>query len=121
MSKTRDLEKKLDELTSKVVRLRDKYCIICGSPYNLECGHWKSRYWRDTRWDLDNCHTQCHDCNQKHEIDSRPYDEWMQKHYPFGKYIRLIQKTLGVQKLGYSKMLLIYEELKEKEREYGGY
>jgi hypothetical protein len=116
MSKTRDLEKKLDELTSKVVLLRDDHCITCGSSFNLECGHYFSRTWRGTRWDLDNCHAQCHWCNQKHEYDANPYDNWMEDNYDV---IEIEKKAFNLRKIGYSEMLLIYKELKEKEKEYG--
>jgi len=118
MSKTRDLEKKLDALTSKVVLLSDKHCATCGSSEQLECGHWRSRYWRTLRWDLDNCHAQCHTCNQLHEIDTRNYDEWMYQNYSEDDYRALLNIGFSGRKIGYSEMLLIYEGLKEKEREF---
>ena len=69
------LEKKLDRVFSKFIRLRDtrqydfKYgkCISCGRvlPYDkLDCGHFHSRIHRNTRYDEDNCHAECHYCNR---------------------------------------------------------
>lgn len=69
------LEKKLDRIFSKYIRLRDtkpwefKYgrCISCGRimPYaQLDCGHFHSRIHRNTRYDEDNCHIECHYCNR---------------------------------------------------------
>lgn len=69
------LEKKLDRIFSRFIRLRDtkeygfKYgrCISCGrvKPYDqLDCGHFHSRIHRNTRYDEDNCHIECHYCNR---------------------------------------------------------
>ena len=69
------LEKKLDRIFSKYIRLRDtkpydfKYgkCISCGRiiPYSqLDCGHFHSRIHRNTRYDEDNCSIECHYCNR---------------------------------------------------------
>lgn len=33
------------------------------------------------RWDLINCNTQCITCNNRHEMDERPYREWMLNTY----------------------------------------
>lgn len=69
------LEKKLDRVFSRYIRLRDtkpydfRYgkCISCGrvKPYDqLDCGHFHSRIHRNTRYDEDNCHIECHYCNR---------------------------------------------------------
>lgn len=69
------LEKKLDRIFSRFIRLRDtkqygfKYgkCISCGRimPYDqLDCGHFHSRIHRNTRYDEDNCSIECHYCNR---------------------------------------------------------
>lgn len=69
------LEKKLDRIFSRFIRLRDtkawdfKYgrCISCGriKPYDqLDCGHFHSRIHRNTRYDEDNCHCECRFCNR---------------------------------------------------------
>ena len=69
------LEKKLDWIFSKFIRLRDtkqygfKYgkCISCGRvlPFEqLDCGHFHSRIHRNTRYDEDNCSIECRYCNR---------------------------------------------------------
>lgn len=70
---TASLTKKLDTLVSKFVRLRDLRCIVCGKTENLQCGHYISRAFFPTRWDLRNCNAQCAGCNIKHEYDPEPY------------------------------------------------
>lgn len=65
------LVKKLDNLVSLIVRLRDGRCIQCHSKESLTCGHLFSRTAYSTRWDLGNCYGQCLAHNLRHEYD--PY------------------------------------------------
>jgi len=69
--------KKLDTIYSQFVRLRDtdEYgygpCITCGEYFHyddLECGHFRSRRHKTTRWVEENAHAQCTECNQKEDI-----------------------------------------------------
>lgn len=62
----KELIKRLDRLTSVLVRLRDKRCVTCGRPLMFkqrEAGHYIPREVMETRWDFFNVHTQCHICN----------------------------------------------------------
>lgn len=60
----RKLIKDLDCEVSKYVRWRDNYtCITCGSKKNSQCGHYVSRKYFATRFDLRNCNCQCMACN----------------------------------------------------------
>lgn len=68
-----DLVKKLDKVFSLYIRLRDVMpngmfrCISCGKikPYAQEdCGHYISRIHMATRFDEDNCHGECRNCNR---------------------------------------------------------
>jgi len=73
------LKKKLDTVHSKLIRSREKSCVVCGSTDMLQCGHLFSRVALSTRWDTapdENCHTQCASCNFRHEMDSYPYNNW---------------------------------------------
>lgn len=72
---------RLDHLTSLIVRKRDKACVICGSTQNPQCGHFISRMFIATRWDLSNCHQQCSGCNMTHEVDPVPYTLFIQREY----------------------------------------
>lgn len=68
----KSLVRKLDELVSQIVRLRDKKCIVCGTTKDLTCGHVFSRSAYSTRWDLSNCYAQCWPHNFSHEFDPYP-------------------------------------------------
>lgn len=72
---------RLDKLVSKIVRMRDKACVVCGSTQNPQCGHYVSRMFIATRWDLSNTHQQCAGCNMTHEVDPVPYTLFIQETY----------------------------------------
>ena len=66
------LVKKLDKIFSEYVRKKnmDKNeeveCYTCGKKYHwkkIQCGHFQSRKFYSTRWELDNCRPQCYSCN----------------------------------------------------------
>lgn len=75
LSPRKKLVKELDKLTSRIVVLRDKRCITCGSMEKLGNGHLFTRQAYSTRWDLINCNAQCWGCNYKHEYDFYPYQQ----------------------------------------------
>lgn len=63
----------LDQLMSEYVRKKasDKsgmvYCYTCGKRdfyKNMDCGHYRSRRYLQTRFDLDNLRPQCVECNR---------------------------------------------------------
>ena len=87
--KNRITDKKLDQLVSKVIRLENPRCVICGSTENIQCGHYISRIVKALRWHYLNVHTQCSSCNVKHNIDSVPYTLFMQHKYGDGILERL--------------------------------
>lgn len=58
------LKKELDRVFSIYVRLiGPKVCYTCGKAGTLQCGHFVSRQYLATRWELDNCRPQCVGCN----------------------------------------------------------
>lgn len=68
-----DLVKKLDKIFSAYIRLRDCMpsgyfmCISCGKIKHIseaDCGHFYSRKHMATRFDEDNCHSECQGCNR---------------------------------------------------------
>ncbi len=77
------LTKKLDTVTSLIVRLRDKRCVVCGSTQDPQCGHYISRRFIATRWDTSNCHQQCAGCNILHNSNPVPYTMFIQNKYGF--------------------------------------
>lgn len=73
------LVRRVDNIFSKYIRLRDGFCFTCGTPHNLTCGHYISRIHMATRFDEDNCHAQCISCNRLHETDPSIYTSFMEK------------------------------------------
>ena len=70
--------KTADELFSKIVRLRDRYCVHCGTPSNLQAAHGFSRAYRSIRWDERNCWALC--AKDHVYFTHRPieWDSWLQ-------------------------------------------
>src|SRR5438045_3702306 len=93
------LKKKLDTLVSLIVRKRDGKCVMCGSDQRLQCGHVFSRVHLSTRWDLENCHTQCASCNYKHELDAWPYYRWFISKFGQKRFDDLYEKHNQIEKL----------------------
>lgn len=65
--------KRLDSLCSEIVRRRgansigENWCYTCGVKKNwkeLDCGHFYSRRFLNTRWNLQNMKPQCQFCNR---------------------------------------------------------
>jgi hypothetical protein len=79
-SKT-SITNKLDAVVSKIVRLRDKWCVCCGSTQDPQCGHYIGRRFKATRFDLTNCHRQCAGCNMRHNENHFPYTHFIQRTY----------------------------------------
>lgn len=73
VQKKANLVDKLDRIFSQYIRLRDVMpngyfrCISCGKvkPYEQsDCGHFFSRRHMATRFDEDNCNSECKGCNR---------------------------------------------------------
>ena len=78
-TKRKRVVRRLDEVVSKYIRLRDKKCVQCGKQEKLTNGHVFSRRAYNTRWDVSengNCHTQCWGCNFSHGNDNYDYYKW---------------------------------------------
>lgn len=68
--------KELDIEFGRFIKERDSNgavfrCISCGRVLPVryaECGHYISRSHMATRWDEDNCHAECHECNE-HDVN----------------------------------------------------
>jgi hypothetical protein len=76
----------LDTEMSLFCRETEPFCVICGKRENLQCGHLFSRVAYSTRWDIDNCHTQCSGCNCLHEHDAHPFTAWYVTQYSWEAY-----------------------------------
>jgi tRNA(Ile)-lysidine synthase TilS/MesJ len=80
----RQLQKKLDRIFSEFIRLRDAdkngyvRCITCGKVYfwrDIDNGHYCERARFSTRFNEQNCHGQCKNCNWTHEGQKMIYRE----------------------------------------------
>jgi len=69
-----NIESDLDKWFSRWIRIRNAtdqgrvFCCTCGNAYHfdstlLQCGHFRRRRFRSTRWDERNCSAQCFECN----------------------------------------------------------
>lgn len=75
------LVKQADDLIRNILHIIDSACITCGEYQQLEVGHWISRTFKGTRWNLKNNHGQCRKCNSYHEENTNPYDRIMTVRY----------------------------------------
>lgn len=81
----RKIEKKLDTVFSKYVRLRDSQngyfkCCSCKEikPVSQgDAGHFINRRWRSVRWHEQNVHMQCRWCNRFNEGNAAGYALFM--------------------------------------------
>lgn len=87
--KKRLLVRHADKATSFYVIRRDRFCVTCGTMNNLSCSHLFRRGRMPLRFDLFNCNCQCMTCNERHNSDPRPYEEWFIKKYGQKKFDEL--------------------------------
>ena len=112
--KRKTLIKKLDVIFSKYIRLRDKYCVLCGSPENANCGHLFSRRHYSTRWDEDNAFQQCYPCNFKHNHQPYHYYNWYIEKFGKEKLDELHTKHQQTKKYYDTDLEELYIEIKAK-------
>ncbi len=111
------LVKKLDTLTSQIVRARTPWCVQCGSPNNLTNGHVFSRRHHSTRFDIredGNCQTQCWGCNYKHSFDNYEYYEWYKQEFGENKFKKLREEYTTTKKYSnveLEEMIIEYKEI----------
>ena len=114
MTDRKRIVSKLDVIVSKIVRLRDKHCVICGTTENLTNGHLFSRVNYSTRWNLLNCHCQCAGCNCRHEYDWEPYRKWFVREFGQAEYDELYHIHKQVTHFKTYELEEMYEELKNQ-------
>lgn len=104
-----------DRVFSEYIRLRDKYCITCGTPNDLQCSHYfTKKAHAAVRWNAHNAHAQCSACHTRHHnIDPGIYSEWMIDNMGREEYDLLRLKA-------YSTADYTYEDLCEIEIYYAG-
>ena len=109
--KKKDLVKLLDRVCRAVVIKRDKRCVICGSEFDLQQGHYIHRGSYGVRWDLQNNHAQCARCNNLHEHDTEPYTDVMICKYGAEVVDELRKKAGHHRRYGREELIEIYKGL----------
>lgn len=109
------LQKKCDALFSKLVRLRDRVCVRCGSAEFLQCSHHLSRRFLIIRFDFDNAVAHCRSC---HTLFTRNPDEhtlWIINRIGMEKFMQLHELRLqGTRERYRPDYHAILADLKEK-------
>ena len=73
------IEKRLDDIVRKILRLKYNSCYTCGSNHNLQVGHLFKRRHRGTRWELLVLRLQCEKCNCYNNGEDELYEEKLKK------------------------------------------
>ena len=107
----------LDAEVSRIVRERDKRCVIpnCKTPfYKLGAGHLFSRGHYSMRWDYhNNVFAQCWPCNYKHVRDPMPYYTWFQDTYGIDQFRMVYVLWKQVKKYSNKNLEELLEKLKQ--------
>ena len=129
MSERTTLIRSLDREFSKLIRLRDRYCITCGKPveYNdagdpvtLNNGHYIRRAVQALRWHDKNCNCQCPNCNGTHEVNPEPYRRKMIEKYGDGIIKELEQIYLSASKITTPQLRDMLKDIKRRYKELKG-
>ena len=114
-TKRKRIVRKLDEVVSKYIRLRDKKCVQCKKEEKLTNGHVFSRRAYNTRWDISedgNCHTQCWGCNFSHGKDNYDYYKWYVEKFGQERFDELRFEFKKTVKFTTTELEELYEKLK---------
>lgn len=116
------INRRLDILVSRIVRIRDRECVTCGKPVefnekglpiSLTCSHWRGRKHLASRWCLKNCNTQCSEENSRHDWDTSVYDAWMLEQYGAEECARIEDASRQVKTMKRSERLALEVNLRE--------
>lgn len=88
MTPQRTARNKADVIFSKLVRAVGR-CERCGRVDQLQCAHWLSRRYSNTRTDLDNAFCLCASCHRYFTADPTAWTDWCLDRRGRATYIRL--------------------------------
>lgn len=111
------LVKNLDDVVREILKIREPYCVLCGSKDKLGVSHLFSRRAYTTRWDTakdGNCHINCWPCNFRHVRDQYPYFNWYIEKFGKDKFDELRQRFNQVRPFKTHELEELYEKLKEQ-------
>lgn len=109
------LEDALDDLTSKIIRVRGAGCVTCPARTRLTCSHIFTRTWRPTRWDISpdgNCHVQCENCNNANEANPGPLRGYYVSRFGERALEDLARRAHSHDKMGYADLVALWESYK---------
>lgn len=124
MAKTRSkLVRELDRVFSIYIRMRDANldgfaeCVTCGKVdqwKSLQCGHFMSRGKYATRWDEQNCGTQCKKCNIFNQGEQFKFSIHLDQRYGEGSSDALLLRSNQTVKFSNDELKQMIEVYKEK-------
>lgn len=132
VQKKANLVDKLDRIFSQYIRLRDVMpngyfrCISCGKvkPYEQsDCGHFFSRRHMATRFDEDNCNSECKGCNRFSADHLIGYQVNLIRKIGQDRYERLVWKHNSTKKwcdFELKELIKYYKALVDKLKEEKG-
>ena len=86
--------KKADAIIRDIVMARDRRCVICGSPDNLQWSHLITRRKYSVRWDTRNSCMMCARCHFRHHRQGpEEYVSWFMRTYGAEEYQSLVQRA----------------------------
>lgn len=99
-SERKDLTKALDKRVSEICRSRGSlngwnWCYTCGKQLpikELDCGHFISRRFIGTRFDLDNVRPQCRFCNRNLHGNLDVYEVKLRRELGLEKFDNLLER-----------------------------
>ena len=99
----RNTEKNLltDRILAEIKRQKlekTPYCVQCGSRNNLQLGHVFSRVCKSIIFEWDNLHIQCESCNNYHEVNPEPFNNWAKRNIGIEKFNYLEAKSKQIKK-----------------------
>lgn len=112
---------KLDRYFSKYIRLRDTKdgygkCISCNGIYSfekLDAGHFFSRRYMNTRWNENNVHAQCRNCNRFLEGNKYKFGKALEKKIGISEIDRLDYLKSQTKKYTISELKLLIDKYKQ--------
>lgn len=112
----RALKNELTILVSRIVRLSQPYCCLCGENnwQLLHCGHFFHRDMPPTEFDLENLSTLCALCNKNHEFNPEPYRAYMLETLGVERFNDLAQRAHAQTKMGFVELFELREQMRAR-------
>ena len=121
LSERKKLIAKLDEVTSKIIKIRDEHtCQRCGSKPSPRGEHWAHIYSRSRhsmRWLLLNSLVLDNGCHRYWHANPLNAQEWFREKFPYRYEYLQAEKRKPVRQIPTIELQEIYEDHKQKLKE----